>query len=409
MPKPLDTAWVRARFPGLAGDRACFDNAGGSHVLDTAIERVANYLRTTPVQVGASYALSRLAGERLETATAAMAALVNAADSREIVFGPSSTSLLDRLARALLPSLQSGDEIIVTNADHESNIGPWRRLRQHGIVVKTWQVNPQTWQLELETLAKLMTGRTRLVCFTQVSNILGGIAPLADITRFVHDRGARVCVDGVAYVPHRLVDVRGWDVDYYVCSCYKVFGPHIAVLYGKHDCLLELANLNHEYLGTDAVPYKLQPGAYSYELAYGAAAVPDYLQELGTRLGTDGNAREQLQGAWQAVAEHEAVLGKRLLDYLADKRGVRIIGPHGADITVRVPTIAFVAGKRDSSAIPAHADKHNIGIRYGHFHAKRLIDALGLAQQNGVVRVSMAHYNTMEEVERLIACLDEVL
>lgn len=401
---PLDTAAVRRRFPGLASDWTFFDNAGGAHVLDTVIARVAAYLRETPVQTGASYAVSQLAQERLATATASVAQLINAAEPREIVFGPSSTALLDRLARALQAGIRPGDEIIVTDADHEANIGPWRRLAAAtGAVIKIWPVNTTSWRLELDELDALLGPRTRLVCCTQATNILGTIEPVAEIARRVHAAGAQLVVDGVAFAPHRLVDVQAWDVDYYVFSCYKVFGPHIGVLYGKYAQLLALGNLNHEYLPADAIPYKLQPGAYSYELAYGMGAVTDYLLELGA---AQNAPRAKLATAWQRIALHEATLVAPLLDFLQQRPGVNIIGPASADPALRLPIVSFVMKGRDAAEVTRHADQHNIGIRHGHFHARRLIEKLGLLENNGVVRVSLAHYNTADEVGRLIECLD---
>lgn len=401
---PLDVAALRARFPGLASDWAFFDNAGGAHVVDTVIERVAAYLRETPVQVGASYAVSQQADARLTAATAAVAQLVNAATPQEIVFGPTSTALLDRLARALRPAIKPGDEIMVTDADHESNIGPWRRLAATtGAAIKVWPVNTTTWRLELGDLDALLGPRTKLVCCTQATNILGAIEPIGEITRRVHAAGAQLVVDGVAFAPHRLVDVQAWDVDYYVFSCYKVFGPHIGVLYGKYAHLLALTNLNHEYLPADAIPYKLQPGAYSYELAYGMSAVPDYLMELG---GTQGAPRERLAAAWAAIAQYETALVAPLLDFLQQQSSIQIIGPASAEAAVRLPIVSFTMKNHDAAEITRHADKYNIGIRHGHFHARRLIEKLGLLESNGVVRVSLAHYNTTDEIARLIDCLD---
>lgn len=396
----LDLETVRRRFPGLAGDWRFFDNAGGSLVLDTVIERVAAYLQETPVQIGASYGPSREAAARLDAATAAVARLLNA-DPGEIVFGPSASALLARLARALAPSLQPGDEIIVTDADHEANITPWRRLAERGVTVRTWPVNTESWRLEPAALEPLLGTRTRLVCCTQASNILGGVEALREITRLAHAAGAQVVADGVAYVPHRLADVRAWDVDYYVFSGYKIFGPHIGVLYGRRELLLGLDNLNHEYIGREQLPYKLQPGAFSYELAWGLGAVADYLEALGGEAG--------LAGAWSRIAAHERALTTRLLDFVSAHPRLRLIGPPLRPDADRLPIVSFTVQDLDSAAVPAHADRHRLGIRYGHFHAKRLIDRLGLAERNGVVRVSLAHYNTEEEVGRLIDCLDGFL
>ncbi|HEX6549170.1 MAG TPA: aminotransferase class V-fold PLP-dependent enzyme, partial [Gammaproteobacteria bacterium] len=266
--------------------------------------------------------------------------------------------------------------------------------------IRTWNLNTESWRLEPDDLKALLNDRTRLVCFTQTSNIVGGIEAVAEITRLVHAHGARVCVDGVACAPHRPVDVRAWDVDFYVFSAYKVYGPHLGVLYGKRAALLELANLNHEFIGKDVLPGKLQPGAVPYELAYGLTAIPEYFDSLHATHGGD---------AWPAIATHESSLADAVLAFLRSKKKLRIIGPDHADSRRRVPTVSFAIEGRDSAEIPAAMDRHHIGIRYGHFYAKRFIEALGLAKQNGVIRVSMVHYNTAHEVEKLIQHLDSML
>lgn len=399
----LDLARVRQQFPALAGDWAFFDNAGGSQILKTVVDRTSDFLLTSNVQLGASYETSRRATERVDEARRRFAHYVNAARPEEIVMGPSTTELLRRLAEAMRPGLQPGDEIIVTNCDHEANIGCWARLASAGVVVKWWRLNPETFRLDLADLEPLLTDRTRLVCMTHASNILGTINDVAAIARLVHGRGAKLCVDAVAYAPHRLVDVRAWDVDFYVFSLYKVYGPHYAILYGKYDHLRQLASINHFFFGEEKVPGKLEPGGVTYELAHGATALVDYLEELGGR--GDG----ALGRAFHDIAEHESVLAEELLAYLRGKNHVRIIGERTVTPETRVPTISFVVEGRDSAEIVERVDPHQVAIRFGDFYARRLIDDLGLSPCNGVVRVSMVHYNTPGEVDRLISALDGVL
>ncbi|HET8551298.1 MAG TPA: cysteine desulfurase-like protein [Gammaproteobacteria bacterium] len=406
----LDIDYVRSRFPALADGWAYFDNAGGTQVLDSVIDRVADYMATSPVQLGATYAVSERATRRQAEAAATMAAFINAHEPSEIVFGPSSSAMIGRLARALLPQLKPGDEIIVTDLDHEANITPWRRLAAAGIEIREWRVRPETYQLHVEDLAALLTARTRLVCCPQASNVIGTLTPVADIVRLAHKHGADVCVDGVAAAAHGAIDVNASDVDYYVFSTYKVFGPHLSVLYGKRDKLLALANLNHEFFDRHAVPLKLQPGGATHELVWGTTGVAAYFCDLGMRLGiaSDAPLRAHVEAVGTAFAAHERALAARLLDYLNRKPNVTVVGDRQAR-DGRLPTISFTVAGRDSSTIPPQLDPHRVAVRYGHFYAKRLIDHLGLAPQNGVVRVSMAHYNTHDEVNRLIECLDRVL
>lgn len=410
----LDLAFARSQFPALsdAPDAWVFlDNAGGSQILGPVIERIREYLLTSNVQIGATYAPSELAAERMRQAQTMMAELVNAERPDEIVMGPSSTVLLQMLARAMAPRLTAGDEIVVSRIDHESNIGPWAALESIGVTIRFWELNRGSMSLELTDLERLMSPRTRLVVFTQVSNIFGAILPVAAMARFVHERGAAVCVDGVAFAPHRAMDVRAWDVDFYVCSLYKVFGPHYAVLYGKHTRLLDLANLSHYFVPADRLPGKLQPGNPNYELCHGSTAIPDYLAALGARSGAaaHGGRRARIESAFEAIAAHEAALAERLLSFLRTRRSVRIIGPSAADAATRVPTISFVVDGRDSREVVSQIDPLKIGIRYGDFYSKRLVEDLGLAPSNGVIRASMVHYNTPADIDRLIAALDAAL
>jgi cysteine desulfurase family protein (TIGR01976 family) len=405
----LDIDFVRSQFPGLQHGWAFFDNAGGSQILKRAVEKINTFLFDKNVQVGGSYDISRQAAEALLDGRTAAMQLVNAARPEEIVFGSSTTVLLQNLARAMLSQFVPGDEIIVTVSDHESNIGPWDRLRDAGVVIKFWPLHEGTYTLDMADLAPLMSDRTRLVCVTHVSNILGSINPVADIAAYVHERGARICVDAVAYAPHRAVDVQAWDVDFYVFSLYKVYGPHYAMMYGKYDHLLELDSLYHFFYGKDVVPRKLEPGNPNYELAYSTTGIVEYLAELGERAGAKGSVRERLVAGFEAITIQENALTERLLGYLRARNDCRIIGENANRDGRRIPTISFVFEGRDSEDICKAMDEYRIAIRFGNFHAPRLGDQVGLAGYNGAVRVSMVHYNTIEEVDRMIAAFDDIL
>jgi cysteine desulfurase family protein (TIGR01976 family) len=404
---PLNLDLVRAQFPALSDDTVFLDNAGGSQVLRGVAERISNYLLTSSVQLGASYAASQAAGEKVLAARRAVAELINAPEDDAVVMGSATTSLMFILTQALRAGLQPGDEIIVTDSDHEANIGGWMRLREVGAVVKVWHTNHETLALELADLEPLLGPRTRWLAMTWASNILGTVNPVADVSRLVHAAGGRVCVDAVAYAPHRLVDVQASGADVVVFSFYKVFGPHYAVLWGRRELLLQLPSLNHWFIGREVLPYKLQPGNVNYELSYGCIGIHDYLCEMGAALGSTGSPRQRMQAAFDAFELHENALAEQLLGWLSARRGLRIIGRVGADDGLRVPTISFVPEGVAPEAVVRHVDTHGIGIRWGDFYARRLTEALGLTQ--GVVRVSMAHYNTAGEIDRLIQALDEVL
>jgi cysteine desulfurase family protein (TIGR01976 family) len=406
---PLDIQKVRAEFPALGGDVVFLDNAGGSQVLRRVADRIHDYLLTTSVQLGASYPHSQNATQKVLESRRTVAELINAGSDEEVVMGPATTALMFMLISALLPGVKPGDEVIVTNSDHESNIGGWMRLQQAGAVVKFWDVNPTTFELDLADLDRLIGPRTTWVAMTHASNILGTINPVARVAQRVHAAGAKLCVDGVAYAPHRLVDVQASGADIYAFSFYKVFGPHYAVLWGRRELLRSLPSLNHYFIGPEELPYKLQPGNVNFELSYGCAGISEYLQAMGETLGAAGSPRQLMQAAFDAFAGHEDGLAERLLTYLRSKDSVRIIGINHVAGGNRVPTISFSVNGKHAESIVRHVDQFNIGIRFGDFYAKRLIEALGLQAQGGVVRVSIAHYNTEQEIDRLISHLEDAI
>ncbi|HZX09972.1 MAG TPA: cysteine desulfurase-like protein [Acidobacteriota bacterium] len=407
----LDIDFVRKQFPALSGDWVFFDNAGGSQTLQSVIDRISEYLLTSDVQLGASYELSQLAGERVNKAAESMAELVNAKKSSEIVMGSSTSMLIRILSLCLRETLEQEDEIIVTNCDHEANIGPWRDLQENGLKIKEWKINRDSLRLELEDLKNLIYPKTKLVAVNHVSNILGTINPIKRIASIVHNNGAMICVDGVAYAPHRLIDVQDWDVDFYTFSFYKVFGPHYALLYGKEPLLLDIPGINHFFIKQTDIPLKFQPGNVNFELSYGMMGFCDYVHEFAgyhEKRKKESFLRQKALTTFNLIRDHEEVLSGRLLDYLNSKPNVRIIGEKISESSKRVPTISFVVDGMKSDSITREVDKYKIGIRYGHFYAKRLIDALELDKQNGVIRVSMVHYNTLEEVDRLIQIFDRL-
>ncbi len=403
---PLDIDAVRAHFPALASGWAFLDNAGGSQVLRTAAERVADYLLTTSVQTGASYAVSAQASARMGDARAKVARLINAHRPEEVVFGPSTTVLMRFLATAMASRFEPGDEVVLTEFDHESNIGPWELLAARGVTFKTWRVNrDDPSRPDLGALDALLTERTKLVCVTHCSNILGALNPVREIADRVHAAGARLCVDAVAYAPHRAVDVRASGADFYLFSFYKLFGPHFAVMWGSYEDLLDLDGLYHYFYGRERVPHKLEPGNVSYEAAWGCTAIVDYLDALGG--GTGDHAA--IERAFDAVAEQEERLSARLLGWVETRRDLAVVGSPRPDRDIRVPTISLKLASHDAAAIVARVDGARVGIRHGDFHSRRLVEALGMADRGGVVRVSMVHYNTVDEVDRLIGALEEAI
>ena len=410
----LDLEYVRAQFPALDSPWTLMDNAGGSAPCRQVIERVADHMARIPVQLGGSYEQSVAAGEAVRQGRAAVATLMGAAPD-EIVLGPSSTVLAQRLARALRPLWKEGDEVVVTNLDHETNIGPWRRLAETGIVVREWKFRPATAALHVEDLEPLLGKRTRLVAFTHCPNVVGSVHDVATIAARVRAAGALSCVDGVAYAPHRRVDVRALGVDFYLASLYKVYGPHVSMLFGRRELLLEARSANHFFFADTDVPGKLEPGNVNYELTASLVGILDYFTAFGRHhglrhdLGENRGEDLDLEGCFRLVAAHETELVRPLLGFLDEHPRVHIVGSPVADAATRVPTVAFTVDGRRAGELPPLLDERRIAIRFGHFYAHRAIEALGLHEREGVVRVSLVHYNTPDEVEKLIEALSAVL
>lgn len=403
----LDLDYVRRQFPALTDDVVLLDNAGGSQIAKPVFDRISEFMFSANVQLGATYGTSIAAAQKVAEGRAALATLLNADRPEEVVMGATATQLFDQLAQSLAQHWEPGDEVVVSNFDHEANIGPWRRLEQRGIVVKTWELPTGEHKPGTDSLAPLLGPKTRLVAITHCSNIFGSINDVRAIADLVHDHGAMLCVDGVAFAPHRAIDVQALDADFYGFSVYKTYGPHHAALYGKYDLLrYKAGNINHYFYGEDRVPNKLEPGNPNYELAYSCVGVIDYLEELAAAHGINASGRAAVEAAFDMIADHEAALSERLLAYLRSRDDVTIVGDPSSDRDARVPTISFVIAGQSSRAVVEAVDPSGIGIRFGDFHSKRLVQALDLGDPDGVIRVSAVHYNTLGEMDRLIERLE---
>lgn len=401
MPKP-DIAAIRAQFPALVSGFPYLENAGGSQVPACVVDAVRDYMLNSYVQLGAPYDISRKSTQVVTDAHRFIELYMNAGDGR-VVLGPSTTQLVTMLAECYSRRLELGDEIIICETAHEANAGPWEKLRRFGFEIKTWRIDPQTLQCSLDDLKALLTPLTRLVAFPQVSNLLGEVVDVRAITEVVHAAGAKVVVDGVAYAPHRAIDVQVWGVDWYVYSTYKVFGPHMAALYGSKAAFAELEGPNHFFLPDDA--YKFELGGANHEGCAGLLALGDYLKFAAGRETLD---RETVVAAWDHLGPLELPLQARILEFLNSKPGVNVWGPTTAG-PERVATISFTSDRLSPAQICEATDQAGIGIRFGHMYAYRLCKAVGIATEEGVVRVSCAHYNTLDEVERLIEVLDPLI
>lgn len=407
--KTLDLSWVRSQFPSLDQDFVFMDNAGGSQALGSVVDRIQEYFLNYNVQLGASYKASDEAGRHMANTHQTLAQFINAR-VEEVIVGPSTTMLLRILSICMSRSWKEGDEVIVTNSDHEANVSCWMDLQEKGIVVKIWQLNPDTYELDMDDLKALMSPRTKLVAMVHASNVLGTINPIKEVADMVHEQGGLLCVDGVAYAPHRQINVKEWDVDFYVFSTYKTFGPHQAIMYGKKNLLEEIGGINHYFIND--IPYKFQPGNFNFELTYSLKAIYTYLIDMHDHHYPEDTAideEQKLFKSYHLIAQHEESLSKRFLDFINKNPQVTVIGNRRSDKGLRVPTISFIHKEMKSSTIVDLVDPHKIGIRFGDFYAKKAIHDLGLEDKDGVVRVSMVHFNTLEEVDRLIGVLEPIL
>lgn len=408
-PRALDVEFARGHFPALAKNWALFENAGGTLAAQPVLDRLQHYMADCQVQPGATFPASDEAARMIAESEACMAEMLNA-EPGEVMVGISTSMNAYLVSQALRTSLSPGDQVIVTNLDHEANNGAWRRLEEVGADIREWRMRLDTGRLEAADLAAMLTSRTRLVCFTHCSNITGEINDVAAIVKLVHDAGALACVDGVAYGPHRAIDVKALDADFYFCSTYKFYGPHLALLYGKREHWPKLRNQNHYFLNNE-VPLKLNPGGPNHELTASLAGITDYIDALHAHhfATTNQPRRARIEQVYDLFTAHEEYLARPFLDFLHHKRNVRLIGPDTADMRRRAPTFSFVVEGRDSAEIPPLVDAHEVAIRNGDFYAARCIRDLGLEAQNGVIRASMVHYNTTNEVERLIKALDAAI
>jgi cysteine desulfurase family protein (TIGR01976 family) len=410
MTKALDLSFVRGNFPALASGEVYLDNGGGTQVVADVIQRGVDYLTHSNVQpLQSSPGLAAEAARRLLDARRRLASWINADSDEEIVLGSSTTLLLYLLCQSFAGTLQAGDEIVVTDFDHEANIGPWVRLEATGIKILTLKVRRPSYTVSIEDLKELLSPRTRLVCLSHCSNVFGTINSIDTIADVVHDAGALLCVDGVGFAPHREIDVRHLKADFYLFSLYKTFGPHYALLYGRRSALLDLPGLNHFFIDNTALPYKLQPGGTIFELVYASAGIVDYLERLGARMTAATDPAERRRAAYAGIALHEELLAERLLSFLRERSDVIILGNHSARRDLRVPIVSFVVRGRDSREIAAQMGRQGLGVRCSDFFVYRYYHQQHLDSYNGILRVSFAHYNTLAEVDKLVDSLSRVL
>jgi cysteine desulfurase family protein (TIGR01976 family) len=406
---PVDE--LRALFPAIAkaGDFIFLENAGGSQVPQSVVDAVANHLIDNNVQRMAKYEHSQGVDRNLEAARESVAILVNAYRPEEISFGLNATSFIRLVSLGIAKLLGERNEIVVTDMDHDANIATWTALEADGAKIVWWRMR-EDGTLHTADLAPLLNARTRLVACTVTAHSIGTIVDVTEVGRLAHAAGAEVFLDSVHFGPHGLIDVQAWDCDYLVCSGYKNFSPHMGFLWGRYDALVKLPTFKEDFI-PDVPPYKIEVGTFTYENVAGMNAAVHYLEAIGRRFlpDTGVSRREALAAAMAAIRDYELILSTEM---------IRVLKRHGADIYGisdegklggRVPTICFNIPGLTPQHVATEMGKARIGIRDGHMFAPRLMKRLGLAMETGAIRVSMVHYNKVEEIARFDAVLGGII
>jgi cysteine desulfurase family protein (TIGR01976 family) len=412
---------LRGEFPALQqqadGRPLIFmDGPGGTQVHGSVIESMERYLTEANSNAGGTFLFSQRTDETAASARSAVADLLNASRAEEIVFGPNMTSLTFTLSRAIGRTLAPGDEIVVTRLDHDANIAPWLALEERGVVVRHADFDPGDCTLDMDSLEKAITPRTKLVALGYASNAVGSINDVARVASLAHAVGAWLYVDAVHYVPHGPIDVQALDCDFLVCSVYKFFGPHLGALYGRLELLESLPAYKARPAG-DNPPHKFETGTPSFEAMAGATAAVDYLASVGRHYGVEHRdefagfegRRLDLKTGMAAIRTYETALCQRLIAGLQEIPGLRIYGITDPEkLDRRVPTVSFTVEGISPREIALRLAEANVFVWNGNFYALAVTERLGLEEHGGLLRVGPVHYNTAEEVDYLLGVLGDM-
>jgi cysteine desulfurase family protein (TIGR01976 family) len=414
---------VRSRFPALSlqddgRPRIYFDNPAGTQVPDLVVERMSDCLIGANANIGGGFETSNRADAIVEEMHVAMGDFLNAASADELVFGQNMTTLTLHISRSIGRELSAGDEIIVSKMDHDANIAPWLLLAQDlDLTVRWLEFDTESFEFDLARLEDMLSGRTRLVCVGGASNLTGTINDVKAISRLCRDAGAWSYIDAVQLAPHVAIDVQELGCDFLVCSAYKFFGPHQGILYGRREILESLTPYKVRP-APEALPWAFETGTQSHEGMAGTAAAVDYYAWVGENLAGayhDRNRaypgrRGHIRSALQYMFDYERELAEHLVDGLQSFPGVKVQGiTDKSAFDRRVPTVAFtVEGRSPADIARALADR-NIFVWSGHNYAVEVVRSLGIEAAGGAVRVGPVHYNSREEIDTLLAALEEIL
>ena len=385
------------------------DGPGGTQVPQRVIDAISEYLKRNNANTGGAYATSRNTDAMIASARSAMADFLGC-DADEIIFGANMTSLTYALSRAIGKGLRAGDEIVLTHLDHDANVSTWRALEERGVVIRMAEIREEDCTLDMEDLASKIGSRTKLVAVGYASNAVGTINDVKEIVRLAHRQGAMAFIDAVHYAPHGAIDVRGLDCDFLACSTYKFFGPHMGVLYGKREHLQTLQPYKLR-ANSNAIPNRWEWGTLNHECIAGIAACVEYLAELGRSVNPAAESRRAaLLAAFEAIRKHERGLMEPLIRGLMEIPGVKLYGiTDPQQFAWRCPTMAVRIKGHTPLQLATGLGERGFFTWDGNYYALNLTERLDVEKDGGFLRIGLAHYNTMEEVERLLAALREIV
>ena len=404
----LDINWVRQQFAALQqtinGEPAVFfDAPGGTQVPQRVIDAIANYLTTSNANTCGAFATSARTDQVIADARAAVADFLNCG-ADEVVFGPNMTTLTLALSRAVGRELKSGDELLVTVLDHDANVSPWVCLEERGVKVRTADIKPSDCTLDMFDLQAKIRRNTRLVAVGWAANAVGTINDVKEAVRLAHAAGSMAFIDAVHYAPHGPIDVRALDCDFLVCSAYKFFGPHLGILYGKREQLQRLRPYKLR-ASTEQLPDRWETGTQNHECLAGLIAAIEYIADLGRRHKPEVcSRREAILAAYEVTRRHEHALAEQLITGLLAIPGLTFYGIKDlARLDQRTPTVAIRMEGHTPRDLATRLGERGIFTWDGNYFAVNLTERLGVENTGGMLRIGLAHYNTAEEVNRLLA------
>ena len=409
----LEREKIRQQFPALEQEIngqpvIFFDGPGGTQVPSSVMKAMSKYLQESNANAHGAFITSAKTDELVKSARLAMSDFLGC-DRHEVVFGANMTTLTFAFSRAIARDLKPGDEIVVTQLDHYANVSPWLALEEQGVVVRTIDLNLEDCTLDLADLKRQINQRTKLVAVGYASNAVGTINPVAEIVKLAHDVNALVFIDAVHYAPHGLIDVKALDCDFLICSAYKFFGPHVGILYGKRQHLSRLRPYKVKPAPTE-IPDCWETGTLNFEGLAGLVATIEYLADLGYRiLPTAENRRTAIVTAMTAIHKYEQELCQHLIMGLLEIPGLTFYGIRDPQrFAWRTPTVGIRLREQTPHAVAKALGDRGIFTWHGHFYALGVTERLGIESSGGLLRIGLVHYNTLDEINRLLTALAQI-